>query len=147
MPKRTAPVRRHTRFPVRWPIFYSGDDFLAKGVVLDLTTMGCRVAGPMPVEPGMRLRLCLSPPDKDGPVWIEEATVLWVRGQVFAVEMKQAATEDQGWIAQYLEQALGLWLIPPPNPGLARRPGHTARQERPNLQRAAPWGNHRNCAT
>lgn len=112
MPKRTAPVRRHTRYPARWPVFYSGEDFLAQGVTLDVTSMGCRIAGPMPVEPGMRLRLCLRPPEKQGPLWIEEAVVLRVRGQTFAVEVTCAAADDRAWLERYLERALGLWLVP-----------------------------------
>jgi hypothetical protein len=109
---RSLPVRRHTRYPVQWPALYSGEDFIAEGTVIDITALGWRIAGPMPVQLGMRLRLHVWPPDKANPIWIEEATVLWVRGQVFGVELNQARPADEVWLMEYLEEVLGLWLVP-----------------------------------
>lgn len=57
MTNRTSPMRRQSRFPVSWPVLYGGAEFLAEGTVLDLTRIGWRVAGAMPVVPGMPLTL------------------------------------------------------------------------------------------
>jgi hypothetical protein len=48
---RTRPVRRSTRWPAHWPMLY-----VATGTVLGVTDKGWRMAGPMPVYPGMRRR-------------------------------------------------------------------------------------------
>ena len=109
---RSLPVRRHTRYPVHWPVLYVGEDFLAEGTVENLTALGWRIAGPMPVQLGMRLRLQVWPPDKATPILIEEATVVWVRGQVFGVEVNQTGPADEVWLMEYLEEVLGLWLVP-----------------------------------
>jgi hypothetical protein len=53
---RTRLVRRSTRWPARWPMLYGNEEFVAKGTVLDVTDKGWRMAGPMPVYPGMRRR-------------------------------------------------------------------------------------------
>ena len=109
---RSLPVRRHTRYPVHWPVLYVGEDFLAEGTVENLTAHGWRIAGPMPVQLGMRLRLQVWPPDKATPILIEEATVVWMRGQVFGVEVNQTGPADEVWLMEYLEEVLGLWLVP-----------------------------------
>ncbi len=66
----------------------------------------------MPVQLGMRLRLQVWPPDKATPIRIEEATVVWMRGQVFGVEVNQTGPADEVWLMEYLEEVLGLWLVP-----------------------------------
>jgi len=57
---RTSPVRRHSRYPVRWPVPYRSAEFLAEGTVVDLTRIGWRLAGSMPMRPGMHLELELA---------------------------------------------------------------------------------------
>lgn len=111
MIKRTSPVRRHSRFPVRWPVVYRGSEFIAEGTVLDLTRIGWRIAGSMPVTPGMRLSLELSVPDRSEPVRIERAMVLWVKDCEFAIEAQGMTPTDQAWVNEFLYHKLGLpWV-------------------------------------
>jgi hypothetical protein len=112
MMNRTHPVRRHTRWPARWPILYGNEEFVAKGAVLDVTAEGWRMAGPMPVHPGMRLNLWVWPSERPEGFHIQEATVLWVRGYEFALEVQNMNPIDQAWLTQFLDRALGLWLVP-----------------------------------
>jgi hypothetical protein len=101
-------MRRQTRFPVSWPVIYRGDEFLAEGTVLDLTQIGWRIAGSMPVEPGMQLTLAVWAPDKLTPIRIERATVLWVNGCEFAIEAHEMAPSDHTWVNDFLKRKLGL---------------------------------------
>lgn len=106
MMNRTSPVRRHTRFPVQWPLVYGCDEFFGEGTVLDLTHLGWRIAGCMPVKPGMRLTLRIWPPDKPEQVRVEQANVLWVNGCEFAVDVPEMAPNDHLWVTQFLDRNL-----------------------------------------
>ena len=105
-------ARRQSRFPVRWPIRYGGEEFLADGTVLDLTRHGWRVAGTMPVEAGMRLTLQVWPPGKPDGLRIEQATVWWVKGCEFALDINVVAPHDQEWMVQFLDHSHSWWLWP-----------------------------------
>lgn len=111
MSNRTSPVRHQSRFPVSWPVLYGGDEVLAEGTVLDLTQIGWRVAGAMPVRPGMQLTLAVWVPVKRDPVRIERATVLWVNGCEFAIEAHEMAPSDRTWVTDFLNRKLGLSQI------------------------------------
>lgn len=50
------------------------------GMVLDLSTGGCRIESPVTIEPGMSLELRIYAPDLDWPLMIEAASVQWVNG-------------------------------------------------------------------
>lgn len=111
MTNRTNPMRRHSRFPVSWSVLYGSDQLLAEGTVLDVTALGWRVAGTIPVIPGMRLTLQVWVPNKTTPLHVHRATVLWVKGPEFAIEVHEMAPNDQAWITEFLTHKLGLmWM-------------------------------------
>jgi len=111
MNNRTNPVRRHSRFPVSWPVLYGNNSFLAEGTVLDLTALGWRVTGSMPVAPGMQLTLQVSISERSVPLRIHRATVLWVKDHEFAIEAHELTPVDQAWVTEFLQQKLGLkWM-------------------------------------
>lgn len=111
MTNRTDPMRRHSRFPVSWHVLYGNDAFLAEGTVLDLTALGWRVAGAIPVVPGMQLTLRVSVPDKSTVLCVQRATVLWAHNHEFAIEAHEMAPIDQAWVTEFLRQKLGLmWM-------------------------------------
>ena len=104
-------MRRHSRFPVSWHVLYGNDAFQAEGTVLDLTALGWRVAGAIPVVPGMQLTLRVSVPDRSTMLWVQRATVLWAHNHEFAIEAHEMAPIDQAWVAEFLRQKLGLmWM-------------------------------------
>lgn len=111
MTNRKNPIRRHSRFPVSWSVLYGTDEFLAEGTVLDLTSRGWRIAGSMPVTPGMRLTLQVSVPEKSTPLRVQRATVLWVTDHDFAIEAHEMPPNDQAWVSEFLRQKLGLMWI------------------------------------
>ena len=112
MMSRTHPGRCHTRWPVQWLMLYGNDDFVANGTVLEITAKGWRVEGPMPVHPGMRLNIWVWPPEKPEGLHIGAATVLWVKGYEFALEIQDMNPIDQEWLTQFLDRALGWYLVP-----------------------------------
>lgn len=109
---RNTPVRRPSRWPVHWLMLYGNDDFVANGTVLDLTPRQWHAEGPMPVHPGMRLNIWVWPPEKPDGLHIGAATVLWVKGYAFGLDVEDLNPVDRGWLTQFLDQALGLWLVP-----------------------------------
>ncbi|UVT16056.1 MAG: PilZ domain-containing protein [Nitrospira sp.] len=111
MTNRKNPIRRHSRFPVSWSVLYGSDEFLAEGTVLDLTSRGWRIAGSMPVTPGMQLTLQVSVPEKSTPLRVQRATVLWVTDHDFAIEAHEMPPNDHAWVAEFLRQKLGLMWI------------------------------------
>jgi hypothetical protein len=114
MTNRTHPMRRHSRFPVRWSMFYGNDQFLAEGTVLDVTRLGWRVAGTMAVVPGTHITLQVWVPDKVRPLYVQRATVLWVTGQEFAIEVQDMSPRDQAWMTDFLNHKLGfMWMSHP----------------------------------
>ena len=111
MSHRTDPIRRHSRFPVSWPVLYGDGAFVAEGTVLDPTTRGWRVTGSMPVIAGMQLTLKVSVPGRATPLCIHRAIVLWVKDHEFAIEANEIAPDDQAWVAEFLRHKLGLmWM-------------------------------------
>lgn len=111
MTNRPNPVRRYSRFPVRWPMLYGSDELVAEGTVLDLTALGWRLAGSMPVVPGMQLSLQVSIPERSTPLRIQRATVLWVKDHEFAIEAHEMTPVDHTWVDEFLRQKLGLvWM-------------------------------------
>ena len=55
------------------------------GIILDLSSGGCRIESPVLVEPGMSLELLIYAPDFDRPLKIESASVQWVSGHTFGL--------------------------------------------------------------
>lgn len=104
-------MRRYSRFPVSWPLLYGNEAFVAEGTVLDLTALGWRVAGSIPVVPGMELTLQVSVPERSTPLCVRRATVLWVHDHEFAIEAREMTTMDQAWVTEFLRQKLGLMWI------------------------------------
>jgi hypothetical protein len=111
MSHRTIAVRRHTRFPVRWPVLYGCADFVSEGTVLDVTPYGWRIAGAMPVQPGMTVTLQVWAEDRPGAMRLEQARVLWVKGCEFALDAPQMAPDDRRWIDAFLDHKLSLDLM------------------------------------
>jgi hypothetical protein len=111
MQNRTSPVRRASRFPVSWPMRYGNAAFLAEGTVLDLTARGWRMAGTMPVLPGMWVAVQVSIPERPTLLRVQRATVLWVKDHEFAIEVHHMDPMDQAWVSEFLHQKLGLeWI-------------------------------------
>ena len=82
MPDRPATPRFRVQFRTT---LSSSTKLEGTGVMLDLSTGGCRIESPVTVEPGVSLKLSISVPDLDWPLMIEAASVQWVSGQIFGL--------------------------------------------------------------
>ena len=93
------------------------------GVMLDLSTGGCRIESSVSVEPGVSLELRIYAPDIEWPLMIEAASVQWVSGHTFGLaffRIKETELLRLGQVIADLTQAQGLrlnakgqWDIPP----------------------------------
>ena len=110
MKNRTVSLRRPARSSLRWLMLYGDGEFVAKGTVLSIAANVWRVAGPMPVHPGMRLKLRVWPLERPDAVYVNEATVIWTKGFEFGLIVEDINASDQEWLTQYLDRALPWWL-------------------------------------
>lgn len=107
---RTHPVRRYTPWPRRWPMLYGNEEFVSQGTVLDVTATGWRMAGPMPVRPGTRLNFWVWPSKRPDGIHVEGATVLWVKGFEFALEVQGLIQSiASGWRSSWTVRWDGGW--------------------------------------
>jgi len=73
------------------------------GVMLDLSSGGCRVESPVSVEPGLLLELRIYAPDVEWPLMIEAANVQWVSGQTFGLAFFRITETEQQRLGQVIE--------------------------------------------
>jgi hypothetical protein len=90
-------LRHQIRRPARpalllWRVSYGNDEVVGEGTVLDMHTIGCRIAGCKPVEAGMRLRLCLWPCQYSKEMFETQGTVKWTRGLQFGLVLDTPQT-------------------------------------------------------
>jgi hypothetical protein len=80
-------LRPYRRIPTWFVLHYLSGECVGKGVVTNLSQLGMRVQGDHAVEPGLDLALRLTLAD-DGPtIEIERATVRWVDGYDFGLDL------------------------------------------------------------
>jgi hypothetical protein len=65
------------------------------GIMLDLSTGGCRIESPVTVEAGASLELRIYAPDLEWPLMIEAASVQWVSGQTFGLAFFRISPAEQ----------------------------------------------------
>ena len=70
------------------------------GVLLDLSTDGCRIKSPVTVEPGVTLGLHIFVPDLNLTLMVETASVQWVSGQIFGLAFVQVSQTEQQRLGQ-----------------------------------------------
>jgi hypothetical protein len=73
-----------------------------RGVLLDLSTDGCRIKSSVTVEPGVTLELHIFVPDLNLMLMVEAASVQWVNGQIFGLAFVRTSQTEQ----QRLDQAV-----------------------------------------
>jgi hypothetical protein len=72
------------------------------GLMLDLSSGGCRIESPVLVVPGFSIELRIHVPDLEWPIMIEEASVQWVSGQMFGLAFFRLREAER----QRLEQVI-----------------------------------------
>jgi PilZ domain len=109
-PKRDGFVfRTYSRFPLRTPMIYMGQEFAGQGVLRELSRVGCSILGNFPVTLGETLSLRLSHPTHPDPLLIKQAGVRWVRGFEFGVAFAPSDKGEIDRLHQMLDDFLDSW--------------------------------------
>jgi len=105
-------LRPYRRIPTWRVLYYLSGECVGKGVVTNLSQLGMRVQGEHAVEPGLDLALRLTLAD-DGPtIEIERATVRWVDGYDFGLDLVRLSPLAAKHIAHVLSQQVRAPQIP-----------------------------------
>ena len=103
MDMRTEDRRAMPRLRVQFRTTFSGSTMLeGTGVMLDLSTGGCRIESPFIMVPGFSVELRIHAPDIEWPLMIEAASVQWVSGQTFGLAFVRITETEH----QRLEQVI-----------------------------------------
>jgi len=96
MDMKTTDRRATPRLRVQFRTTFSvGSSVEGMGVMLDISTGGCRIESPVTVEAGASLELRIYAPDTEWPLMIEAASVQWVSGQTFGLAFFRISQAEQ----------------------------------------------------
>ena len=100
---RRATPRLHVQFRTT---FSASSTVEGTGIMLDLSTGGCRIESPVTVEPGLSLELRIYAPDIEWPLMIEAASVQWVSGQIFGLAFFRIKEIEQQRLGQVISELM-----------------------------------------
>lgn len=95
-------LRPYRRIPTWLVLYYLSGKCVGKGVVTNLSQLGMRVQGDHAVEPGLDLALRIKFAEDGPPVEIERATVRWVDGYDFGLDLVLVSPLAANYIARLL---------------------------------------------
>ena len=76
------------------------------GIMLDLSTGGCRIESPVLMVPGFSLELRIHVPDLDWPLMIEAASLQWVSGQTFGLAFSRMTDTEHQRLGQVVSELM-----------------------------------------
>ena len=104
---KTVDRRAMPRLRVQFRTTFSASTKLeGMGVMLDLSTGGCRIESPVTVEPGISLELRIYAPDVEWPLIVEAASVQWVSGQIFGLAFFRITETQQQRLGQVIRDLM-----------------------------------------
>ena len=99
-------LRPYRRIPTWLVLYYLSGECIGKGIVTNLSQSGMRVQGDHTIEPGLDLGLRLMLGD-DGPtIEIERATVRWVNGFDFGLDLVRINPDAAMHIARVVSRQI-----------------------------------------
>ena len=78
--------RRHPRYPVDYPGSFLGNGVKSTGVILNLSTAGCRGSSKGLIRQDAFLRVVIDVPRFLAPFQVDRALVRWISGNEFGLE-------------------------------------------------------------
>jgi hypothetical protein len=105
-------LRPYRRIPTWLALYYLSGECVGKGVVTNLSQLGMRVQGDHAVEPGLDLALRLTLADNGPPIEIEQATVRWVDGCDFGLDLVRLSPLAEKHIALLLSRQIAAPQMP-----------------------------------
>ena len=105
--KRTPFVLRpYRRIPTWLVLYYLSGESVGKGIVTNLSRSGMRVQGDHAVEPGFDLGLRLRLEENGTTIEIDRATVQWVDGYYFGLDLVRFSPDAAMHIARLVNQQI-----------------------------------------
>lgn len=98
--------RRNHRHRIHCPVEYFTQDGASKGMLLDMSKQGWRVAGPCPMKLGTTLSLHLCLPGQSTALTIDQAIVRWTSDNEFGIELMTLGQEAAARFSDYLTTQL-----------------------------------------
>ena len=96
-------IRPYRRFPVQCAMTCNAGPFQVQGTVRNLSWMGWRVPGDLPMQPGETLSHTVTLPNEQR-IEVPEAVVLWARRQEFAVENLAIKPHTRARLQHYVKR-------------------------------------------
>lgn len=94
------------RVPINYRVTYTGADgarlIKTEGSLRDLSKTGCKVLGTYLPAAGCRLTLTLYFEDGLAPLSLSDATVSWIRGNIFAVRFPKLTPDERKRIQEVI---------------------------------------------
>ena len=104
---KTTDRRATPRLRVQFRTTFSASSKLeGTGIMLDLSTGGCRIESPITVEPGVSLELRIYAPDIQWPLMIAVAIVQWVSGQTFGLAFFRITDTEQQRLGEVIRHLM-----------------------------------------
>jgi hypothetical protein len=104
---KTTDRRATPRLRVQFRTTFSASSKLeGTGIMLDLSTGGCRIESPVTVEPGVSLELRIYAPDIQWPLMIAVAIVQWVSGQTFGLAFFRITDTEQQRLGEVIRRLM-----------------------------------------
>jgi len=95
------------RLGVQFRAAFSDTQLRGDGVMLDLSSGGCRIESPNLVEPGMSLELHIYAGDLGWPIMVEAATVQWVGSQTFGLAFFRITEAERRRLGKMVRTLMG----------------------------------------
>jgi len=105
-------LRPYRRIPTWLVLYYLSGECVGKGVVTNLSQSGMRIQGDHAVEPGLDLALRVTFADDGPPIEIERATVRWVDGYDFGLDLVLVSPLAAKYIARLLNGQIRAHQMP-----------------------------------
>ena len=87
-------MRKNQRLKRLVPVRYLRDGIAGEGIIKDLSLSGSYITGNTPVSVGMTLALQIFVPGDPAPLLIDRATVKWVKGSEFGVDLDSLQPQE-----------------------------------------------------
>ena len=96
--------RKYARYPVGYAGTFSGERVSAPGILVDLSTAGCRARSATEFNKGEYLEVSINVPRFEHPLHVPLAVIRWSNGQEFGMEFIQMEPDDQQRLRELLQQ-------------------------------------------
>lgn len=99
-------LRHCSRVEMRLPVIFATDEYVAEGMVLNVSVPGCAITSKQDVAPGAYIEMKVLFPDLSPSLSVGLARVRWRRNHRFGVEFIRMPGEDQVKLGRMVKRRL-----------------------------------------